>query len=141
MNTIVVGYDGGEAANRALERAATLAKQFGSKLIVTSVAPVTTPTVGRSIGADPTEPVADHDAQLTAAKQYLEGVGLEAEYVEALGHPGDGIVATANEKGADLIVVGTRELGLVQRLLGMSVSDQVAHHAHCDVLIVHSHES
>jgi nucleotide-binding universal stress UspA family protein len=90
MNTIVVGYDSTDAATRALDRAVTLAKQFGSKLIVTTVAPVTTPAVARSIGADPTEPVAEHDAQLAAAKQHLEGSGVQAEYVVAVGHPGDG---------------------------------------------------
>jgi nucleotide-binding universal stress UspA family protein len=140
METIVIGYDDSEAAKRALERAATLAKLLGSKLVVTSVAPVSTPAAARSMGgADATDTAADHDAQLAAARSYLQTQSLEADYVEALGHPGDAIVATAADRGADLIVVGTRELGTLQRLLGMSVSDSVAHHAHCDVLIVHSH--
>ena len=55
MKTIVVAYDDSDAAGRALERAATLAEAFEAKLVVTSVAPVTETTGGRSIGADPME--------------------------------------------------------------------------------------
>lgn len=57
--------------------------------------------------------------------------------MDAVGDPPDAIVAAAEEHGADLIVVGSRELGLIQRLIGQSVSQSVAAHAHTDVLIVH----
>jgi len=43
----------------------------------------------------------------------------------------------AEASDADLIVVGTREPGLIQRLLGQSVSEAVQRQARCDVLIVH----
>ena len=136
MKTIVVGYDDTEPAKRALERAADLASAFGSRLIVTSVVAVMTSAAPRSIGTDP-EDEGVHEAQLAAAKAFLTGRGIEADYIEALGHPAESIVEAAVERGADMIVVGTREPGFAQRLLGNSVSDAVAHRAHCDVLIVH----
>ena len=135
MKTIIVGYDDSEPAKRALDRAAELAAKFGSRLVVTSVVPVVTPAVARSVGTDPESP--DHAAQLAAAKAQLASTGLQAEYVEALGHPAEAIVEAAQTHGADLIVVGTRELSLVQRLFGNSVSNAVANKARCDVLIVH----
>ncbi len=137
IKTILIGYDESEASRRALERAAALAKAFEAKLVVTSVAPVTITTTGRSIGADPVEPASEHLQELSEARTYLQGEGIEAAYVEAVGHEAESILAAAREHSADMIVVGSRELTVLHRLLGQSVSDAVSHGARCDVLIVH----
>jgi nucleotide-binding universal stress UspA family protein len=134
MKTIVVGFDETEPANRALERAAELAQAFSAKLIVTSVAPV---LVGRSGPVDVVDSPEDHRQELRHAAAFLAERGLEVEYDLALADPADHIVRLADARSADLIVVGTRELNLIQRLLGMSVSDRVERKAHCDVLVVH----
>jgi nucleotide-binding universal stress UspA family protein len=138
MKTIVVGYDASEPANRALERAAQLAEAFSAKLIVTSVAPVAIPAVRGTYGPiDPTDTPQDHERELVQAQQRLQGRNVTAQYQVALGEPAETIVQVAEALGADLIVVGTREPGLIQRLLGQSVSEEVQRRAHCDVLIVH----
>ncbi|HEX5195191.1 MAG TPA: universal stress protein [Solirubrobacteraceae bacterium] len=136
MQTILIGYDDSAAAGRALQRAATLAKALDSKLVVTSVAPVTETTVGRSLGADPVTPASEHLAELACARNQLEQMGVAASYIEAVGHEGEALIAAAKDRGADLIVVGSEHSSLVGRLLGHSVPDTVAHHAPCDVLIV-----
>jgi nucleotide-binding universal stress UspA family protein len=137
VKNIVLGFDDTEASQRALERAAQLAKAFDSELTVTSVARVEM-SIGRSGGpVDPTDPVSKHEEELASARKYLEGEGIQAAYQPAVGDPADAIVDLAQERGADLIIVGTRDPSLAQRLLGQSVSESVAHKAHRDVLIVH----
>ncbi len=136
MKTIVVGYDESDPAKRALERAAELAARFDAKVIVTSVAPV---LVGhRGVGpTDPVDPPDEHRRELKDAAAFLAERGVDAELDLALDDPASHIVRLAEKRGADLIVVGTHEPNLLERLLGLSVSDRVERKSRCDVLIVH----
>ena len=137
MKTILIGYDEGEASKRALERGAQFAKAFDSQLIVTSIAPITT-NIGRSAGPiDPTDPPEAHIQELKHAQTYLEGQGIKADYAPGIGHPAETIAQVAKERGADLVILGTKEPGLIARLFGQSVSESVAHRVHCDVMFVH----
>jgi len=136
MKTIVVGYDGTEASERALGRAADLAVAFGSSVILTSVSAVMTSTAHGG-GTDPTDPPEEHAALLEKGRAALAERGLQAETVLATGDTAEAIVELAEQRSADLIVVGTREPGFWERLLGHSVSASVERHARCDVLIVH----
>jgi nucleotide-binding universal stress UspA family protein len=137
METIVVGYDDTEPSARALERAADIAEKFGSRLVVTSVAPVMHPAGHGTGGIDPTDPPAHHQEELEHANSYLALRKLTAELQPAIGEPADTIIEVAEKHAATLIVVGTREPNFLERLLGTSVSQAVSRHAHCDVLIVH----
>lgn len=152
MKTIVVGFDDSEPSVRALRRAATLAQAFGGALIVTTVAPdharerhSEPHPLPRLELAGPSElwdhatagPDVDRSQQTLAnAEAIVRDLGLEAEFVAPVGRPADAIVALANERGADVIVVGTREPGVLERLVAHSVSGEVSRHARCDVLIV-----
>jgi len=89
MNKIVLGYDDTDASKRALERAAQLAKAFGSELVVTSVTPIVT-SIGRSGGPfDSTDPPAKHAEELAPAREDLDGRGISAHYAPAVGHPAE----------------------------------------------------
>lgn len=127
VRTIVVAYDDPES--RTLARAADLAEGLKAALVVTNVAP------------------ADHDSaedvthygrdRLEHAREYLAQRGLEAELVQSVGQPADAIVALAEERDADLIVVGMRKKGFFERLVEGSVAQNVMRRATCDVLAVH----
>ena len=137
MKTILVGYDDTEESKRALIRAAEIAKTFGSKVHVVSVAPLLVGTA-RSMGPyDAADPPAHHAEELDRARLLLEEQGITPELELATGDPADTIVEVADTVGADLIVLGPHERSLIERALGLSVTGAVARKANCDVLIVH----
>jgi nucleotide-binding universal stress UspA family protein len=53
-----------------------------------------------------------------------------------VGRPATEIISAANEPGVDLVVVGARGLGRLERLILGSVSERVLHQAECPVLVV-----
>jgi nucleotide-binding universal stress UspA family protein len=150
MKTIVAGYDGTRSAEHALTRVAELAQAFHARVIVVSVS---NPQPNAAPGAFGLTPyyyeTGEAERRLDEAlleqhrdhvKAFFAGSQLPVEFTGAVGEPAGEIVEAAHEHGADLIVVGTREPGLLERLLGGSVSQGVARRARCDVLIVHPPE-
>ena len=136
MKTILLAYEERPASRDVVERAAELAKAFSAKVIVTSVAPVLH-TKGQGPW-DPADPPSRHRDEVGEAVERLAYLGVtDVEAVVTAGEPAHAIVELADERHADLIVLGAHDGGLVSRLIGSSVSDAVAHHAHTDVLIVH----
>lgn len=131
MKRILVAYDGGAPARRALDMAIELAKRFGALITVVSVVPV---HPGRS-PVDPWDDGTVHAQELTEAKQILAEHGIKAEFLEPAGDPSRTIERIAERGGFDTVVVGSRGLGAVSRFLQGSVSEHVATHADANVLI------
>jgi nucleotide-binding universal stress UspA family protein len=130
---IVVGYDGSEAAERALERATTLGGEDSRVVVVAAAESHARTGITEGSHLDPSE-IERRRRDLHDAQAYLLKRGIEAETIEAQGDPGDVIVEAA--KDADLAIVGSRGLNPLQRLLMGSVSSKVVHRAECDVLVV-----
>eukprot|EP00250_Pteridium_aquilinum_P022801 c25724_g1_i1 orf=80-1120(-) len=67
------------------------------------------------------------------------GVSCEGEVVK--GAPGSWIVDESERLRADIVAVGSKELGVVKRILLGSVVDEVLHNVHCPVVIVRPFEA
>jgi nucleotide-binding universal stress UspA family protein len=63
-------------------------------------------------------------------------MGVPVTFLVWTGDPGESIVEAAAAEAADVILVGAHNRGAISRLLIGSVSDHVARHAPCPVLIV-----
>ena len=146
MDTILVGFDGSDSAERALARAADLAEALGARLVVTSVAvlPVAAPGIEAALPTAVAHAAARSVDELEVAERHLERARAllaarraEAEFVAELGAPAERIVELAEDRRADLIVVGTSDPGFLERLLAGSVSEDVSRRTLRDVMIVH----
>jgi nucleotide-binding universal stress UspA family protein len=160
MKTILVGFDGSEEAERALRRAAEIAEAFSARLVVVSVgwwaeAPAFEPAFGpvpaaaagpvpAGVTVPPPEPTPGAPEpedlarrQLEQARTALASRGVDAEYVVEVGDPAERLLDVADRRDADLIVVGSRGHGFLERLLGRPVDESVARRSERDVLLVH----
>ena len=137
MDTIVVGYDGSEHSDRALERAVEIGKSLGASLRVVSAAKVIAGAHPRG-GVSPVEPGDEEELEqnIEKARGKLADAGVEVHLVEGHGDPADVIIEQAKEHDAGLIVVGTHGRGFVQRFVAGSVSTKLVQEAPCDVLVV-----
>jgi nucleotide-binding universal stress UspA family protein len=131
MKKILVAYDGGQPARRALDLAADLAQKFDAKVGVVSVIPV---HPGRA-PIDPWDNRPVHTAELAEAKTILAERGIDPVLHEPAGDPARTIEQIAEEGGYDMVVVGSRGLGVLSRVLQGSVSEHVATHAAATVVV------
>jgi nucleotide-binding universal stress UspA family protein len=138
MQRIVVGVDGSETSERALQWAVEEARLRHATITVVNAWSVTFGG-GYPFAASAIDPAIFEEAGrqiLDAAVRSVDATGVELETVLECGGAAESLIAAA--KGADLVVVGSRGLGGFTGLLLGSVSHQVAHHAPCPVVIIPS---
>jgi nucleotide-binding universal stress UspA family protein len=143
FGSIVVGTDGSQTAQEAVRQAVTLARKLDSRLeIVSAYEPVPAGRLREEAQQAPEDlqwivnPREDVDATLREAAQTAEAAGVPAETYARQGDPADAILDVAEERGADLIVVGNKGMTGAKRFLLGSVPNKVSHHAPCSVLII-----
>lgn len=138
---IIVAVDGSEQSQRATDLAATLARAHGSRLVLLTV--VRPPEGWWGVTGQPPSPEALSEALVEGQQEVLRQAesrtnlqDVEYATTEELGDPTSVILAACDRESADLLVVGRRGAGLVERMVMGSVADRLAHHSPVPILIV-----
>jgi nucleotide-binding universal stress UspA family protein len=138
FTNILVGLDGSESSQRALDHAIDLARSENGKVTLMTVAPpvATYVTLG---GVSIESMSAELDKWATnVLDEAARAVPPEitADRVQGKGHPGPEILKELKRGGYDLIVLGTRGRGRTQEGLLGSVNGYIHFHAHVPLLSV-----
>ncbi len=140
FQNILLASDASPSAHQAGEAARALAKQFGGSLTVVNVCekPNMLAEVADAYGELYPAEVAKrvHSVLQTSVVDIARHEGIVCTLRQEEGHASEQILRVADAIKADLIVMGSRGFGGFQSLLLGSVSDRVAHHAACPILII-----
>lgn len=135
---ILVGLDGSPREPAVLEQAVELADRLGGKLLLCRAMqiPVSIPAVAWSLAGDDFEKFLvehGHAALEKIASELPEGI--VGDIHSGIGQPADYLVKVAEERKADLVVIGSHGYDRVERILGTTAS-KVVNRAPCSVMVV-----
>lgn len=146
MKTIVALVDLSDLTFKVLKQAHTLAKAFGSEVIILNMVAkepvvvdvgIVSPTVMR----DPSPEVLEKEhSQLLEMRDSLEKFGVRASVRQQTDANVDTVLAETRKLHADLIILGSHQHSTFYNLLIGSVTNDVLRRAHCPVLVVPSDE-
>jgi nucleotide-binding universal stress UspA family protein len=147
MERILVGVDGSATCLKAVDFAADLASKFDAELILLKVVPHLPPELDSAVeeyarsehisvpAAELMLTMADSILDDARRNAYTKGATrISAE--PSVGDPAQEIITVAQDRQADLIVVGSRGRGRLAGLLLGSVAQKVISLAHCPVVVV-----
>lgn len=136
FNKILVALDGSELSDQVVQALQQVKIQPETKVIVAHV--VVTTGIDPDVAAD--RPQADTEfiphQQLERLQHYQTCLGCKTEMEIVTGDPAEEIVRLANIHDADLVVMGSRGLTGLNRILQGSVSSQVVEDVSCSVMVI-----
>ncbi|MDP5274569.1 universal stress protein [Chengkuizengella axinellae] len=139
FNKIMLAIDGSEHAQRAADKAIDLVKELSNASVtilhVVSKAPSRAKLLQSNFDVKSILKEEAHHI-LHSVEEKFKGKGVDYQFEVALGDASHEIVEYAEKKNYDLIIIGSRGLNALGEMLLGSVSHQVAHDAHCPVMIV-----
>lgn len=134
---ILIPTDFSDASQRALEYAESIARQYGSHLLLAHVnAPVNVIALPENVWTDQRRAQEQIEQQLDQMGAELRSNGFRAETVSVTGLVADELLSLATKERADLIVVGTHGRSGVDRFLLGSEAETLLRRAVCPVFVV-----
>ena len=137
FKTIVLGLDGSESSDSALQHATMLAREQGSRVKVVHVIEIVAGRGGGMLRLDEDELKSKIEQQV---KELVDG-GIDAElefHAAMAGGPAHVIHEVAARSDADLIITGTRGHTAAAGILLGSVAHRLLHLSRCPLLIIPS---
>ncbi|HEY6402998.1 MAG TPA: universal stress protein, partial [Blastocatellia bacterium] len=138
---LVIGVDGSEGADAAVEAVASRKWPAGSEAHIVSGAWAAPQLTSHRMVGPITNWIIEETARVKKMIDKdidkLKLAGLKTDAIVKDGDPKSLLIAEAESWGADCIFVGARGLGRVERFMLGSVSSAVAARAHCSVEVVH----
>lgn len=137
LNTVIVALDSSDLSELVLQTLQQLQLQSIAKVVLCHVIPP--PVSDLDLVADLPHahaaevPYRDIEKQMAT---YQAKLPVASHLEIASGDPAEEIIRIANIYQADLIVIGSRGLKGVKRIIQGSVSSQVVENAHCSVLVI-----
>lgn len=134
---ILIPTDFSDASQRALEYAESIARQYGSHLLLAHVnEPVNLITLPEDAWTDQRRAQEQIEQQLDQMGAELRSNGFQAETVSVTGLVASELLSLAAKESADLIVVGTHGRSGVDRFLLGSDAETLLRRAVCPVFVV-----
>jgi nucleotide-binding universal stress UspA family protein len=133
---ILLATDGSEDAALATKAAIDLSNQSGAELHVVHVGRSSFRLAPKDYQAAAREKIGELARAVKEAGGDITETHLRIDDSQTPGNEAEHITGLAEELGADLIVIGSRGLSGMKRLLMGSVSESVMRHAHCPVLVM-----
>lgn len=127
FNIVLFPVDRSREAREATEVVCNLVRTYSSRLVLLSVVEETDSTMSSET---------EVAKLLEGAKALFSQQGINAETIEREGIPSFVICDVADEINANLIIMGSRGLGLAQNKTKESVAHRAIELAPCPVLIV-----
>lgn len=128
FSTVLFPLDGSREAREAADTVANIVRTYNSRLILLSVVDT---QADSKMSSEP-----EVAKLLQGAKALFSEQGISAETLEREGIPSFTICDVADEVNADLIVMGSKGLGLSTENTQESVSHRAIDLAPCPILIV-----